>query len=128
LQYSNKAALFLITAEARFNALHVTKNAIEQPTKFLLDYLQQRWSGIPLQSAAIFSDRLDRYLAIGLTSTFKLQKALTVNNDEELEYLTHSASNRMLSGIFDKTGVLSVGSLVSFRRIDAPEHKRFWES
>lgn len=113
------------TAEARFNALHVTKNTVEQPTKFLLDYLQQRWSGIKLQSAPVFSDRLDRYLAVGLTSTFKLQKALTANDDEEVEYLAHSASNRMLSCIFNKTGVLSVGSLVSFRRIDAPEHKRF---
>ncbi|MCF7987059.1 MAG: hypothetical protein K9L60_05770 [Methylovulum sp.] len=121
----DQGGIAINTAEARFNALHVTKNAIEQPTKCLLDYLQQRWSGVQLQSAPIFSDRLDRYLAIGLTSTFKLQKALTANNDEQLEYLAHSASNRMLSCVFNKTDVLSVGSLVSFRRIDAPEHKRF---
>jgi len=29
-----------------------------------------------------------------------------------------------LSGVFEQTGVLSVGSLVSFRKSDSPEHKR----
>ena len=111
--------------EARFSSMHAVNNAAEKPTIELLDYLKQRWLGINLQSTPLFSDRLDRYLAIGLTSTFKLQKALATSSEDQLEFLAQSVSNRSLSCVFKKPGILSVGSLVSFRRIDMPEHKRF---
>ncbi len=112
-------------SESRFSTRHVVKNYAEKPTLELLEYLKQRWSGISLQSALLFNDRLDRYLAIGLTSTFKLQKAIATTSEDQLEFLVESLSNRLLSCVFKKTGLLSVGSLVSFRRIDIPEHKRF---
>ncbi|MDP2903614.1 MAG: hypothetical protein Q8N96_11000 [Methylovulum sp.] len=112
-------------AEARFSTRHVAKNSAEKPTIELLDYLKQRWSGISLQSTPLFNDRLDRYLAIGLTSTFRLQKALVKASEDQPEFLVQSVSNRLLSCVFKKTGILSIGSLVSFRRIDMPEHKRF---
>ncbi|TAL51379.1 MAG: hypothetical protein EPN89_03650 [Methylovulum sp.] len=112
-------------AEARFSTMHASQNPAEKLSLELLDYLKQRWSGIPLQSAPLFSDRLDRYLAIGLTSTYKLQKAIATSLEDHPEFLVQSVSSRLLSCVFKKPGILSVGSLVSFRRIDMPEHKRF---
>jgi len=111
-------------AEARFSSMHVLKNNIGKPAAELLDYLEQRWLGIDLQGVPFFSDRGDRYIAVGLESTHELQSALDSVAGKDLEFLVQSASDRLLSGVFKKTGVLSVGSLVSFRKIDSPEHKR----
>ena len=112
------------TAEARFSSMHVLKNDIGKPSAELLDYLEQRWLGIDLQGVPFFSDRGDRYIAIGLESTHELQNSLESVGEKDLEFLVQSASDRLLSGVFKKTGVLSVGSLVSFRKADSPEHKR----
>jgi len=111
-------------AEARFSSMHVLKNDIRKPAAELLDYLEQRWMGIDLQGVPFFSDRTDRYIAVGLESTHELQNALGSVGDKDLEFLVQSASDRLLSGVFKKTGVLSVGSLVSFRKADSPEYKR----
>jgi hypothetical protein len=111
-------------AEARFSAMHVLKNNVEKPATELLDYLEQRWLGVDLQGIPFFSDRSDRYIAVGLESTHELQSALESESDKDLEFLVQSASDRLLSGIFTQTGVLSVGSLVSFRKADSPKHKR----
>jgi cyclic-di-GMP-binding protein len=110
-------------AEARFSSMHALKS-VGKPSAELLDYLEQRWWGIDLQGVPFFSDRMDRYIAIGLESTHELQNALEFAGEKELEFLVQSASDRLLSGVFNKTGVLSVGSLVSFRKTDSPEHKR----
>lgn len=112
------------TTEARFSSVHVVKKNSSKPTAELLDYLEQRWSGIDLQGAPLFSDRLDRYIAVGLASTFDLQTLSNKDNEADMEFLVHSASDRLLSGVFNKTGVFSVGSLVSFRKTDMPKHKR----
>ncbi len=111
-------------AEARFSSMHASKNNIEKPAAELLDYLEQRWLGINLQGVPFFSDRADRYIAVGLESAHELQNALGPIGEKDLELLVQSASDRLLSGIFGKAGVLSVGSLVSFRKADSPEHKR----
>ncbi len=111
-------------AEARFSSMHVLNNKLEQPAAELLDYLEQRWMGVDLQGIPFFSDRSDRYIAVGLESTHELQNALEPVGEKDLEFLVQSASDRLLSGVFIKTGVLSVGSLVSFRKADSPEHKR----
>ncbi|MGZ8161370.1 MAG: hypothetical protein ACXWTT_00720 [Methylobacter sp.] len=113
------------TTEARFSSMHVLKKNGSKPTAELLDYLDQRWSGIDLQGAPLFSDRLDRYIAVGLASTFDLQTESSNDTDEDMEFLVQSASDRLLSGVFNKTGVFSVGSLVSFRKTDMPKHKRY---
>ena len=110
--------------EARFSSMHVLKNDIGKPAAELLDYLEQRWMGIDLQGVPFFSDRTDRYIAVGLESTHELQNALGAVGDKDLEFLVQSASDRLLSGVFKKTGVLSVGSLVSFRKVESPEYKR----
>ncbi|MDD5580880.1 MAG: hypothetical protein PHY16_16590 [Methylobacter sp.] len=115
----------LISAtEARFSSMHVLKKSSSKPTAELLDYLEQRWSGIDLQGAPLFSDRLDRYIAVGLASTFDLQTLSIKDNEADMEFLVHSASDRLLSGVFNKTGVFSVGSLVSYRKTDMPIYKR----
>jgi hypothetical protein len=115
---------FINVAEARFSSMHVLKNAIGKPAPELLDYLEQRWLGIDLQGVPFFSDRSDRYIAVGLESTHELQSSLESVGEKDLEFLVQSASDRLLSGVFKKTGVLSVGSLVSFRKADSPEYKR----
>lgn len=115
-------------SEARFSSVHELKGSSGKLSAELLDYLVQRWSGIDLQGAPLFSDRLDRYIAIGLESTYELQNSLApqkmLESIKELEFLVQSASDRLLSCIFKGTDILSVGSLVSFRKTDAPEHKR----
>lgn len=110
--------------EARFSSMHALKNDIGKPSAELLDYLEQRWLGVDLQSVSLFNDRGDRYIAVGLEATYELQSAVESAAEKDMEFLVQSASDRFLSGIFNKTGVLSVGSLVSFRRTDSPEHKR----
>ncbi|MGZ8151943.1 MAG: hypothetical protein ACXW0Q_03395 [Methylovulum sp.] len=109
---------------ARFNAINAAKNIVQKPSAELLEYLKQRWSGIDLQSAPLFNDRLDRYITIGLTSTFSLQKPMAKNDESDLEVFAQSSSDRLLSCVFNKTGVLSVGSLVSFRKQGSPENQR----
>ncbi|MDO9425016.1 MAG: hypothetical protein Q7T40_12625 [Methylobacter sp.] len=111
-------------AEARFSSMHVMNNNSGKPAAELLDYLEQRWLGVDLQGVPFFSDRMDRYIAVGLESTHELQNAMGIDGEKDLELLVQSASDRLLSGVFEKTGVLSVGSLVSFRKTDSSEHKR----
>jgi hypothetical protein len=96
----------------------------------LLEYLEQRWLGIELQKEPIFSDRLDRYMAIGLAPAHSLRNSDTPSNntgdnsEPEQEMLVHSESDRLLFCVFNKTGILSVGNLISFRKADQPRHKR----
>jgi hypothetical protein len=115
---------FINTVEARFSSMQALNSNIEKPSAELLDYLEQRWSGVDLQGIPFFSDRADRYIAVGLDSTHDLQSALDAIGEKDLEFLVQSASDRLLSGVFPKTGVLSVGSLISFRKVDMPQHKR----
>ncbi|GAB6140332.1 hypothetical protein JCM14076_10610 [Methylosoma difficile] len=109
---------------ARFNALNAAQNDLDKPSSELLEYLVQRWQGEEIKSSPLFKDRLDRYVAIGLTATAGLQKMTDTTPAPNLEILAHSASENMLSCVFKKTGILSVGSLVSFRKPDVPKGKR----
>jgi len=116
---------FVNESEARFSSAHVLKGDSGKLPIELLDYLEQRWLGVSLQGAPFFSDRLDRYFSIGLNSTYELQKASDQSAvDAKLQYRAVSASETALSCKFDKFGVLSIGSMVSFRKTNMPEHKR----
>jgi cyclic-di-GMP-binding protein len=117
---------FISLTETRFTSMHVLKSHEEKPTVELLDYLEQRWSGIDLQKEAVFGDRLDRYLAIGIASAHSLQNQGSSQSqiDPEQEMLVHSESDRLLFCVFSKTGILSVGNLVSFRKADQSDQKR----
>lgn len=114
--------------ESRFSALSLSGGSSEKWTVDLLDYLKQRWQGIPLQSAPLFEDRLDRYVSIGLNSTFKLlypDKKIEHDEHEPVsEFLAQSVSGRLLSGVFSTPGQVSIGNLISFRKTDAPVEKR----
>jgi len=118
------------TNEGRFSSSYAFVKNNEKPSTELVDYLYQRWLGIVLQGASLFSDRLDRYMTIGLASTFNLQNSLIsqgvlhANPEKVPEFLVQSESDKLLSCEFKKTGVLSVGSLVSFRKTDKPENNR----
>ncbi len=111
-------------AESRFARLNQVDNKNQGLSPELLEYLKLRWAGIPLRSASLFEDRLDRYVSIGLTSIFKMQKPDNNSEEEDLEYLAYSVSDRALSCIFRKPSILSVGSLISFRKKDAPANRR----
>ncbi|MDD5276698.1 MAG: hypothetical protein PHR16_11530 [Methylovulum sp.] len=111
--------------QARFSRMRSVENRDDKITTELLDYLEQRWEGIELKSSPLFSDRLDRLFAIGLMPLFKLQEQEnTPAGDDCLEFLGHSVSAQLLSCVFKQSGVLSVGSLVSFRKVDGPGHMR----
>ncbi len=111
-------------SDARFSSVQMQKNINGKLTAELLDYLEQRWAGVSLQGEPLFDDRLDRYIAIGLAATLDLQDVTDSTNKKDLEFLVQSESDRLLSSVFTQTGVLSVGSLVSFRKTDIPEHSR----
>lgn len=113
--------------DARFSSMFTLSNTEQKPSLELLDYLKQRWSGVSLQGAPLFSDRLDRCIAIGFEATYELQNLHngTVDKDNELEFLAQSESERLLSCVFKKPDVLSVGSLVSYRKTDAPPQQRY---
>jgi len=111
-------------SDARFSSVQMQKNTKGKLTAELLDYLEQRWAGISLLGEPLFSDRLDRYIAIGLVATLDLQDVTDTRDKSDLEFLVQSESERLLSCVFTQTGVLSVGSLVSFRKTDTPEHSR----
>ncbi len=119
----HKEKLIDIT-DARFSSVQMQKNTDGKLTGELLDYLEQRWAGISLQGEPLFSDRLNRYIAIGLASTLDLQDVTDVRDKKALEFLAQSESDKLLSCVFIQTGVLSVGTLVSFRKTDMLEHNR----
>jgi cyclic-di-GMP-binding protein len=121
---------FVSLSQTRFSSMHILKNYEEKPTAELLDYLGQRWLGLELQKEAIFSDRLDRYMAIGIAPAHSLQSSGSTqgsslgNRENDQEILVHSESDRLLFCVFSNTGILSVGNLISFRRADQPGSKR----
>ncbi|MFA5982735.1 MAG: hypothetical protein WC782_01865 [Methylococcaceae bacterium] len=116
-------AKYINPIEARFSSMHVP-GPQALPSAELLEYLEQRWSATSVQSAPIFSDRLNRYIAIGFEATHDLQSTLEGGASNCVEVLAQSASERLLSCEFEKSGAISVGSLLSFRKTDAPEHRR----
>ncbi len=122
---------FISATKTRFASMHILHNHEEKPTAELLDYLELRWMGVELQKEAVFSDRLDRYMAIGmgpahqLKSTDLPQIRTTASSTESAqEVLVHTESDRLLFSVFKTTGVLSVGNLISLRKANQPDQKR----
>lgn len=108
--------------QARFSSMVASQGQKNKLSPELLDYLSLRWSGVELKGSPIFSDRLGRYFCIGIDTTYELLTQGEAVKDSEL--MAESASERLLSSDFQKPGLLSNGSLVSFRKIDAPIIKR----
>lgn len=111
--------------DGRYSTLKISQNPDKLPID-LLNYLDYRWHGVPLQGAKIFADRLPRHFVIGLTSAYAfLQNTVDAKNKEsETEFIAESASADALTVGFDKPGMLSIGSLISFRKANLPEHRR----
>lgn len=108
----------------RFSSIDRKQNKPGKLPAELLSYLVDRWQGKPLQGLALFSDRLSRLFTIGLETTHKLQDSLLAEEANTLEYMADSNSERALACEFNVSGALSVGSLVSFRKIDTPRNLR----
>ncbi|MBS3951513.1 MAG: hypothetical protein KGZ88_00960 [Methylomicrobium sp.] len=110
--------------QARFSAVTAEKTPKNKLPIELLDYLSLRWQGIELKGYALFSDRLDRCVCIGLDNTHDLLSEPSDANIQSLEYRVQSTSERSLACDFQSTGLISIGSLVSLRKPDAPVNKR----
>ncbi len=111
------------STDGRFSSMQIMQRR-DQPAAELLDYLKQRWSGLELQSTALFNDRLDRYIAIGLVSSHALKSQLDSATESQMEILAESKSDSLLSCQFDQPGVLSVGSLISIRKTERGDEQR----
>jgi len=109
--------------EVRFSSLDTRKGDQFKLSVELFDYLMQRWQGREPQGTVLFSDRLSRYVAIGLDATHELQDP-GKSPSAELEVLAETYSDRALFCRFEKEGVLSIGSLVSFRKTNVPPQQR----
>ncbi len=108
----------------RYGSIELSGGANTLPIE-LLFYLEARWSGVALSGAVLFADRLSRYFTIGLDSAYELQSATSVSlHESEKELLAESSSKTELMCAFNGSGSLSIGSLVSFRKTNQPEHKR----
>ncbi len=110
--------------EARFSSMILSKNESDKLPPELFQYVIERWKGIELKGTPLFADRLDRYIAIGLGATHSLQDPLSTSTENLSELLAESFSETELSCTFKKEGILSIGSLVSFRRDKDPKNKR----
>jgi hypothetical protein len=115
---------FTNVEEARFSSIHALKNTSEKLPVELLTYIEARWRGKRLQGASFFADRLDRCFSVGLKATYDLQNTTESSAEEQLEYIAQSSSDRSLSCLFKSQNVLSIGSLVSFRKTKLAKHKR----
>ena len=109
--------------EGRFSVQELSRQDQRKLSFELFDYLVQRWQGKELHGATLFTDRLNRYLSIGFDATHDLQDT---NQPPVggLEIVAESHSERALSCNFEKEGMLSIGSLVSFRRTDGAIQQR----
>lgn len=110
--------------EPRFSSIHMLQNSSKKMPASLFEYIQHCWKGEEYKGVSFFADRLDRYIAIGLEATHTLQRGADNSTDKSLENLAESFSDRELSCQFNKEGILSLGSLVSFRKTNEPQSKR----
>ena len=116
---------FCTVDEVRFSALYASKNVSGKLSGGLFQYLFLRWKGVKPNHEFLFDDRLDRYIAIGLDSTHSLLSSLDHNEGDSLEVLVESFSKTELLYKAKNKGILSIGSLVSIRKITELENNRY---
>lgn len=112
--------------EARFSSLDIDPGSHNKLSPELFEYLIQRWQGREPQGTVYFADRLDRYVVIGLEATHDLLDTgrIAAGYEATPEIPAHSESERALSCVLQQEGLLSIGSLVSFRKTDSLPHLR----
>ena len=114
---------FVSKDQSRFSSLMLMKDESGVSAE-LLDYLVSRWNGIDFHGTALFGDRLERYFCIGLDACHELLSSDSVTDITEFEFLGESASDRSMACRFGKSGMISIGSLISFRKKDSPASRR----
>ncbi len=115
---------FVSESEARFSSIHPSNKKIEKLPVELIEYLNGSWYGLELKGTPFFTDRLNRYFCIGLNATHNLQSLFDNHTEKDTEFRAESSSDTTLSCKSLEEGVICIGSLVSFRKVDMPEHKR----
>ncbi|WP_431064236.1 hypothetical protein [Methylotuvimicrobium sp.] len=115
---------FVSKEQARFSSLMLVKDGDGLLPAELLDYLISRWTGIEFHGVPVFGDRLERYFCIGLEACHDLLSGDPANKLGEDEMLAESASERSLACHFNKAGMISIGSLIGFRKKNSPISKR----
>ncbi len=101
--------------EFRYNTQQHDKN--KKIPFDLFKILGLSWHGQTIHSASLFTDRLNRYIAIGLNPTYELLSPLLQQEITPKEFLVETYSENALIGHFDNP-VLSIGSLISYRKPD----------
>lgn len=102
---------------SRFEVLRPAKNLPEKMSWELLKYTINLWTNISTDAPPLFADRLDRHITIGLTNTHLSQSSLHTNTEEEI--FAKSFSEQELATSHLREGILSIGSLVSYKKPDA---------
>ncbi len=104
--------------EPRFSFIDSRQVQSEKLSTDLFNYLMQRWEGQALSGDHLFPDRMDRLLVIGLAATHNTLSPSSRDYDPPVEIRAETNSEYSLSCRFETQGVLSIGSLLSFRRPD----------
>lgn len=120
---TKQADKFCSKDEARFSIIELGDVDQQKLSSELFFYLMQRWQGLEPHGSVSFSDRLSRYFAIGFDATHELQD-ISQPPPQELELLAQTYSETALFCDFNKEGQLYIGSLISYRRTDAPPQQR----
>jgi len=91
----------------------------------LLHYLMRRWSGVSTERMTLYEDKKPRLLSIGLKATHQQLNPPT-NPDEKMlsDWLVTINDDQSMRCEFDQSGQLSIGSLVSSKRVDIENAKR----
>ncbi|MCK5831256.1 MAG: hypothetical protein KAH20_13250 [Methylococcales bacterium] len=118
----NLSDQFSIKDQPRFNTLTPSDNIPEKPSLELLTHVLNHWKGEELNDKSLFPDRLDRYITLGVSATHSLQSEL--NEETNKEVLAKSFSESELSCSSFNEGVLSIGSLISYRLSKDPISQR----
>lgn len=111
-----QADKFCSETEPRYSSMDIQDAATCPLSAELFEYLLHRWQGQTVHGSVLFTDRLDRMIAIGLEATFELQNSADNRNTTGLELLAESSSEHALCCEFGQAGMLSIGSLISCRK------------
>lgn len=109
--------------DIRYSIIPVQNPSKKMPA-ILFEYIQQYWEGEGDVGIPFFEDRLDRYLAVGVQATHSLQSDLLTASSDSGEMVAKSFSDRELSCKFEEENVLSIGTLISYRKKTEPRDKR----
>ncbi len=110
--------------KVRFSSIIRSEHESDKLPIELFHYTIERWKGEELKGDPLFPDRLDRYITVGLPATHSLQDPLTSPDNTHSELLAESFSENELSCVFETKGLISIGSLISYRKEKHPKHKR----